>query len=128
MLARAHRITSGDDYRLVVRRGARFSVRGLTVSAAKRSDAAAPTRFGFIISKRVGVAVVRNRLRRRLKAISLELLTEARVPHGLEVVYRVHPEAVAWDFEELRTHATACVNGARRKLDRAPREAGAGAA
>ncbi|GGA68613.1 hypothetical protein GCM10011490_18880 [Pseudoclavibacter endophyticus] len=113
-----HRITSGDDYRYLVRRGARYGVRGLTVSVAEASDASAPTRFGFIISKRVGVAVVRNRLRRRLKAISFELLEER--PHGLDVVYRVHPEAAAWSFGELRECARAGVGGAVRKLERRP--------
>lgn len=113
LLSRAHRITSGDDYRLVVRRGARFSVPGVTVSVVERGTADAPTRFGFIISKRVGVAVVRNRLRRRLKHISLELLEEH--PRGFDVVYRLQLESSTWSFSELREQSRKCVEGAVKK-------------
>lgn len=74
--------------------------RGLVVHGLLRADAAAPTRFGFIITKRVGVAVVRNRMRRRLKAICRELLVN--VPTGVDIVIRVHPEAVELDYGELR--------------------------
>lgn len=116
MLSRAHRITSGDDYRHAVRRGARAGTRGLTVSVAARIPAASPTRFGFIVSKRVGIAVARNRLRRRLKGISLELLNE--LPSGLDVVYRLHPESAAWRFDELRRHAHEGVRAAVRRLER----------
>ncbi|WP_185714982.1 ribonuclease P protein component [Gulosibacter macacae] len=99
MLARANRITQGSDYRRLTR-APRVGGRGLIVHGAIRDDALAPTRFGFIITKRVGVAVVRNTLRRRLKAITRELLT--LVPSGLDFVIRVHPEAVALSYEELR--------------------------
>ena len=102
MLARANRITEGADYRRVSR-GPRIGSRGLVVHGVLRDDATAPTRFGFIITKRVGVAVVRNRLRRRLKAISRELL--ALLPHGLDLVIRVHPEAVELDYAQLRRKA-----------------------
>ena len=41
-------------------------------------------RFGFIISKQVGTAVVRNTVRRRLKAVCADALS--RVPEGTDVV------------------------------------------
>lgn len=82
-----------------------------------RTDSTLPTRFGFIISKRVGVAVVRNRLRRRLKGISLEVLSER--PVGLDIVYRLNPEATDLSYDELRTSARAAISGAVRKADRA---------
>lgn len=116
MLARAHRITSGDDYRFAVRKGVRAGTRGLTVSVAPRPHAALPTRFGFIVSKRVGIAVARNTMRRRLKAISLELLTD--LPSGLDVVYRMHPESADWRFDQLRANARDGVGAALRKLER----------
>jgi len=126
-------VTRGDDYKSIVRRGVRVGARGLTVSVLAREratserlpegSAATPTRFGFIISKRVGVAVVRNRLRRRLKHISRELLPS--LPDGLDVVYRVHPEAADLPFDELRERA---VFGVRRCLKRLGVEARSSAA
>ena len=50
-----------------------------------------PTRFGFIVAKTVGNAVTRNTVRRRLKAIAHDLLTEA--PTGYDVVVRALPAA-----------------------------------
>ena len=56
------------------------------------------------MSKSVGGAVVRNRIRRRLRAVSSELLTS--VPSGTDVVVRGLPgsEAMEWDdlVEEMR--------------------------
>lgn len=89
----------------------------MTVSVLRRDDVASPTRFGFIISKRVGVAVVRNRLRRRLKAVSRELLE--RIPSGYDVVYRLHPESTEWSFDELRAAARDAVRHGVRKSERA---------
>lgn len=72
-----------------------------------------PTRFGFIVSKRVGVAVVRNRIRRRLKAVSRELLPE--IGPGFDIVYRVHPEAAELGFDDLRERARfGSLRGVRR--------------
>lgn len=47
------------------------SVRGetLTLGFLKNAEPSAPARAGFVTSKRVGIAVVRNRTRRRLREI-----------------------------------------------------------
>ncbi|WP_258063465.1 ribonuclease P protein component [Pseudoclavibacter sp. Z016] len=113
LLPYANRVTKGDDYQAIVRRGVRVGARGITVSVRERDTNDTPTRFGFIVSKRVGVAVVRNRIRRRLKAVSRELLPE--VGSGFDIVYRVHPEAAALGFEELRERARfGSLRGVRR--------------
>ena len=80
MLARAHRITRGADYRSVVRRGRRCVGAHLMSYTAVSVDAT-PSRFGFIVSKQVGSAVTRNTVRRRLKAISAGLVDEVRDQH-----------------------------------------------
>jgi ribonuclease P protein component len=54
----------------------------------KRADNTS-VRFGFIVSKAVGNAVTRNRVRRRLKAASFELL-ETIAP-GTDIVLRALP-------------------------------------
>lgn len=114
MLAHPNRITRGDDYRRISRRGLRVGARGLVVLGELRTDATAPTRFGFIITKRVGAAVIRNRLRRRLKAISRELLL--LVPSGASFVIRVFPEAAAYDYQELRSKVRGAVLTASERL------------
>lgn len=56
-------------------------------------------RFGFIVAKSVGAAVVRNRVRRRLKAICFSLYPQ--VGPGAEIVIRALPGAATASFEAL---------------------------
>ena len=104
MLAHVNRITSGSDYQGVVRRGVRI-VGAHTVLYVRKSDsrpspiqtdAVDPVRFGFIVAKNVGDAVRRNLVRRRLKAVTFELLSA--VTPGTDVVIRALPSAqsAAW--------------------------------
>ncbi len=66
-----------------------------------------PARFGFIVSRQVGGAVVRNTVRRRLKALCFESL-DAVAP-GSDVVIRALPSAASASFAELRTDVTRCL-------------------
>jgi ribonuclease P protein component len=55
---------------LRVRTGARWATAGFVLEGKRRNSPALPevARFGFTVSKQVGGAVERNRIRRRLKA------------------------------------------------------------
>lgn len=66
-----------------------------------------PARFGFIVSRQVGGAVVRNTVRRRLKALCFESL-DAVVP-GSDVVIRALPSAANASFDELRADVSRCL-------------------
>jgi ribonuclease P protein component len=73
----------------------------LIVVHANRTDARAdlPPRVGFVVSKAVGNAVVRNRTKRRLRAsVSTRLST---VPAGLDVVVRANPAAAVATWAEI---------------------------
>ncbi|WP_150307365.1 ribonuclease P protein component [Planctomonas psychrotolerans] len=95
MLAKPHRLTSAADYRAVVRRGRRYGSPH-AVCYVRASTAATPARFGFIVSKKVGIANRRNLVRRRLKAIGHELVS--RIPAGTDIVIRALPgsDDVPW--------------------------------
>jgi ribonuclease P protein component len=96
MLARVNRLVSADDYRRLVRRGRRSPSPNMVVYSATSSSAEAP-RFGFIVAKTVGIAVRRNLVRRRLKALCHDVLD--CVPPGTEIVIRALPGSaqVSWD-------------------------------
>jgi ribonuclease P protein component len=95
VLAKTNRITSGNDYKAVVRRGYRV-VGPHTVAYLRRNPDGNPARFGFIVAKNIGGAVVRNVVRRRMKAASFQLLPF--VPPGTDIVIRALPgsEGVPW--------------------------------
>jgi len=99
MLARANRLVSADDYKRLVRKGRRLSEQHVVVYVARSTDGVVP-RFGFIVPKAVGVAVDRNLVRRRLKALGHEAL--GSIAPGTEVVIRALPGAAQVDWDTLR--------------------------
>ncbi|WP_179561107.1 ribonuclease P protein component [Microbacterium sp. AK009] len=107
MLARSHRLTRGSDYKAVVRRGRRCAGAHTVTYALRAADSAAP-RFGFIVSRQVGGAVVRNTVRRRLKAVCAEALAD--VGDGRDVVIRALPSAASATFADLRADVTRCLS------------------
>jgi len=69
-------------------------------------------RFGFIISKQVGNAVIRNTVRRRLKAVCADAVPA--VPKGTDVVIRALPSSATASFADLKADVTRCLS----RLDR----------
>ena len=72
-----------------------------------RSDAERSARFGFIVSRQVGSAVVRNTVRRRLKAVCAQALLE--VGSGSDIVIRALPSAATAEFAALRDEVVRCL-------------------
>ncbi|MRX43783.1 ribonuclease P protein component [Agromyces kandeliae] len=123
MLAKANRITSADDYRFIVRRGAKVAG-AHTVSYIRSREAGSDARFGFIVSKKVGTAVRRNLVRRRLKAAGREFVDGGAT--AVDVVVRALPASSDADYAELRDELGAALasRGARRRpVEAAPRVA-----
>ena len=107
MLAKANRITSADDYRVIVRRGAKVAG-AHTVSYLRSRESGTDARFGFIVSKKVGTAVRRNLVRRRLKAVCHEALADG--VRGVDIVVRALPGAAEVEWGELRAEVLDAVN------------------
>jgi ribonuclease P protein component len=74
-----------------------------------RGDATLPPRFGFIVAKTVGVAVDRNLVRRRLKAITYDALPT--LEPGTEVVIRALPGAAQAGWDILRSEISDVLGG-----------------
>ena len=81
-------------------RGRRWQGEAFTLQAAKRgvSSVAGP-RVGFTVTRKVGGAVVRNRIRRRLKeALRLSINLETRPDHDYVLMARREALARRFDF------------------------------
>lgn len=89
--AKRSRITRSADFDAVYQRGKSASNRHLVVYVFPREDAlkGAPPRLGISVSKKVGGAVERNRIKRVLKEQFAQV--EAAVPSGIDVVVIARP-------------------------------------
>jgi len=77
------RLRQRADY-LAAATGAKTPAAGFVLQARRREDAG-PARVGFTVSKKVGNAVARNRVRRRLKEL-VRLTAQGRVQAGHDYV------------------------------------------
>ena len=98
MLADANRLSDRRDFLLVARRGHRSGRDCLTLQFAPGgADGVAAPRVGFVVGRSVGSAVVRNRVKRRLRHLVRARLE--RLPAGGMLVVRANPAAAgsSWD-------------------------------
>lgn len=79
----------------------------------------APARAGFVVSKAVGNAVVRNKVRRRLRALVRERL--GALPDGSTLVVRALPAAAEASYTRLTTDLEAAIAVARSPRERRAR-------
>jgi ribonuclease P protein component len=89
---------------LRVRGGRRWSNSAFVLEARSRpNDPSAPAgaRFGFTVSKKIGSAVVRNRVRRRLRALAAAL-DPGQMRQDFDYVLIARPGAVGRDYLELK--------------------------
>ena len=125
MLPAQHRLRHSADFAAAVRAagGARSGSR-LIVVHANQTDARAglPPRVGFVVSKGVGAAVVRNRTKRRLRALMAQRLNS--VPAGTDLVIRANPLAAQADSQQLATDLDTLLPKVLRRLDPAPAAGG----
>jgi len=74
---------------------------GFVLLARNRGDNDPAMRIGYTVTKKIGGAVIRNRLKRRLRALARELLPEAGLA-GHDHVLIGRSDGVTRDFQLLR--------------------------
>ncbi len=99
-MRRELRLRRRTDFDAVFRGGAMWSSPLLVLRALPNS--LPHNRYGFVTSKRVGKAVVRNRVRRRLR----EAIRVLPAKPGWDVVVSAKAKAAQADFHELNRSVT----------------------
>lgn len=98
MLPDQHRIRTSVQFSATTRSGARNGRRNVVVYVRPTGDEQ-PARFGFVVSKAVGNAVRRNKVKRRLRELAQTTVRQS--PYGYDVVVRALPPASRADWAEL---------------------------
>jgi ribonuclease P protein component len=90
---------------LAANSGRRAAMPGFVLLVRPRGDGSQAKRIGYTVSKKVGNAVVRNRMKRRLRALAAELLPESGVA-GADHVLIGRQSGIERDYDLLRTELT----------------------
>jgi ribonuclease P protein component len=104
-----HRLTDPESFRQASRLGRRTASRTVVTHLWTPGGDESP-RVGFVVSRAVGNAVVRNRVKRRLRHLVREQL--ASLPASAVLVVRALPAAAAASSSELGADLARCVEHA----------------
>ena len=96
-LPKSARLLKRADFRRVYDEGQRRN--GSTFAVFHRPNGLAETRLGITVPARVGGAVVRNRIKRRLREVFR--LNRHRMPPGWDIVMNPRPSAGKVPFRSL---------------------------
>ena len=109
VLSVAHRLRSSREFTEAVRCGCRAGTS--TVAAHLHMVPGADVRVGFVVSRRVGDAVTRNRVRRRLAHLVRPHLSD--LPAGARLVLRALEPAASASIGTLSRDVDFCLRRAR---------------
>ncbi len=98
-MRRAWRLRANEDFQRVRREGRSWAHPLLVLVAADGRDPDGRTRLGITVSRRVGKAVIRNRIKRRVR--ELLRLRYARIAPGQDLVFVVRPYAARANYRAL---------------------------
>ena len=93
-------LTQRRDF-LAANSGRRAPMPGFVLLVRKREDGSSAMRVGYTVTKKIGNAVVRNRMKRRFRALARELLPAQGVP-GADHVLIGRDGGVERPFDQLR--------------------------
>ena len=99
MLSESKRIRRSSEFRIIYESGVRMTSRYFAAFCLRLQDQAEESRFGFTVPRSVGKAVVRNRLKRRMReAIRSQI---DRIPLHFAIVFNPRRTVLDAPFEDL---------------------------
>jgi ribonuclease P protein component len=93
--------------------GRRASTPGFVLLVRDRKDADPAMRVGFTVTKKIGGAVVRNRMKRRFRALAREIVPVAGIA-GSDHVLIGRSGGIERDFTSLRSELEAALQKLRK--------------
>ena len=111
-MRREQRLRKRAEFDAVFSTKVRVSHRELSVAVRDRGDDA-PSRWGFAVGSRLGGAVVRNRIKRRLRHIAAQIGGS-----GLDIVVIARSGADEASYQMLKQNLMDLMKQAREQLER----------
>ncbi|MEZ5311341.1 MAG: ribonuclease P protein component [Microthrixaceae bacterium] len=96
-------------------RGASATSSGPLTFVRSRNSKVGSSEFAFAIPRKVGSAVVRNRIRRQIRAVIDQLATESRLPEGAYLIV-VRPDARGSKYSQLMEWTSSALGRAERSV------------
>jgi ribonuclease P protein component len=100
-------LTKSEQYALVYEQGSSWASELVVMKALPNQLSF--SRYGFSVGKRLGVAVVRNRVKRRMREIMRALPLES----GWDIIFIARPKAAAASFAVLEKTVRGLVSRAK---------------
>lgn len=101
---------------LAANRGLRFPVPGFVLLVRKRDDGSDQLGIGYTVSKKIGNAVARNRMKRRMRALVHDILPENGIA-GCDHVLIGRPGGNDLAFTDLGDQLSSALRRAAKKIE-----------
>lgn len=96
---RSHRLQKNEQFQEVFEKGASAANRQFVVYWARQEEQAA-FRAGISVSKKIGKAITRNRVKRLIREAVASM--ESEIPAGIDLVIIARPGLEEMEYEALR--------------------------
>ena len=112
-MSKLQSIPARQDFLQARNKGRKALARGLVIQAIRRDTV--NWRVGLTASKKIGNAVCRNRVRRRMRALARQHLATIARP-GVDYVLIARHDTISCDWQDLVTGLTKAVRYLHHKL------------
>ena len=99
-MKRIYSLKSRESYKFIFLNGKKFRGRGIIIFIVKNSSLD-DIKIGIAINKKLGNAVKRNWIKRRIRAVCTELIIQMN--RGFSIIIKPVPENGLMNFEELKS-------------------------
>ena len=98
-MKRIYSLKSRESYKFIFLNGKKIRGKGNIIFIVKNSSL--DIKIGIAIDKRLGIAVKRNWIKRRIRAVCTDLIIQMN--NGFSIIIKPVPENVMMNFEELKS-------------------------